>query len=623
MNAFTLVLLDAAIKGTVLLAVALCVVPAMRRASAAARHLVLTVAMLGLLALPALSTLLPAWRVLPIGPLAASQNPTSTQPAPSTPITPSLSEPAMQAIPVDDTTPRNTPLPSGQTELTAPLIVTSATPAAIRVEDLLHCLPYLWFTIALLALAPLPLSALALRRLERNAAPVTNPALLSQLDSLRGRLRLSATVQLLHTPNRSMPMTWGLIHPRILLPTHLLSDLSAVEPVLLHELAHIQRRDCLIQCLAHVACAMHWFNPLAWLIARRMVTERERACDDVVLTTLSVADGATTYADRLLQIASGLRSRRHYHAAAIAMARPSKLEGRLLAILDNNRNRNAVNLAGALAAIFIAAVVMVPVAMLKAAGESADPSADMATGQVDPQPTDESSEGRQPEQTESVPPVLNPDVVDAKILELRKRQTVLEEQREMIRQQIHSREAWIRTQSPLIQVTKEVPNPELQTLLDRKAQTENELFAYLSKPGQPTDAHPTVQRLKDLITQLDAEITQKQSTVTQVTEQQPNTALFDAENQVRHWSGELSRLNQLLAAARLELDHHASIQSQSLTLPDGRVIRFRRTDEEKRMVIPDYDRRPVVLDLASGELLEVDTGQGDVREITHKPAFPR
>ena len=97
-----------------------------------------------------------------------------------------------------------------------------------------------------------------------------------------------------------MPMTWGLPHtahppPYGSRPAGLPEQRTAV---LLHELAHIRRRDCAAQLLAQLACAGYWFNPLVWLAWRRMQVERERACDDLVLGTGACA---SSYAQHLLK----------------------------------------------------------------------------------------------------------------------------------------------------------------------------------------------------------------------------------------------------------------------------------------------------------------------------------
>ncbi len=134
-----------------------------------------------------------------------------------------------------------------------------------------------------------------------------------------------------------MPLTWGWWRPVILLPAQ--ADEWSPERrrvVLLHELAHVKRWDCLTQMMAWLACAVYWFNPLVWVAARRMCIERERACDDLVL------DGgckASDYAAHLVEIARTFR--RVPQVAAIAMARSSRLEGRIAAIVDGSRARRA------------------------------------------------------------------------------------------------------------------------------------------------------------------------------------------------------------------------------------------------------------------------------------------
>ena len=122
--------------------------------------------------------------------------------------------------------------------------------------------------------------------------------------------------------------------------------------VLLHELAHVKRRDCLTHLLAQAACAVYWFNPLAWMAARQARAERERACDDLVL---AAGTRGSDYAEELLQIARVMRSGRFpavLAGATLAMAHRSQLEGRLMAILDPRIPRRGLTRLRALVTTF-------------------------------------------------------------------------------------------------------------------------------------------------------------------------------------------------------------------------------------------------------------------------------
>ena len=135
----------------------------------------------------------------------------------------------------------------------------------------------------------------------------------------------------------TVPMVWGLFRPVILLPAD--ADEWAPErqrAVLLHELAHIQRQDWLMQIIAEIICAVYWFNPLVWFAARRMRTEVERACDDHVL---NAGYQSTDYAQHLLDIVRNIKALRSASRATVAMVRQSKIEGRLRTILAEHRNR--------------------------------------------------------------------------------------------------------------------------------------------------------------------------------------------------------------------------------------------------------------------------------------------
>jgi hypothetical protein len=128
--------------------------------------------------------------------------------------------------------------------------------------------------------------------------------------------------------------------------------------VLLHELAHVARFDCLTQLLAHAACAIYWFHPLAWWAANRLRLEREHACDDRVI---AAGAPAREYAGHLLEIAYSFGPRQA-PAVAVGMARSRQLEGRLLAVLDGARNRRVPARRARIAAAALAAVLIVPLA---------------------------------------------------------------------------------------------------------------------------------------------------------------------------------------------------------------------------------------------------------------------
>jgi beta-lactamase regulating signal transducer with metallopeptidase domain len=134
------------------------------------------------------------------------------------------------------------------------------------------------------------------------------------------------------------PCTWGVLRPILLLPAAGNAwPESARYAALVHELAHIQRRDALSTLISRFACVMHWYNPLVWFAAARVRRLQEQACDDAVLRT---GAAPSDYAQFLLDVAADTSGVPRPTRMALGMAHGSSLRARIVAILDPQATRS-------------------------------------------------------------------------------------------------------------------------------------------------------------------------------------------------------------------------------------------------------------------------------------------
>jgi beta-lactamase regulating signal transducer with metallopeptidase domain len=323
-----------------------------RRASAAMRHFIWTLAIGGMLLLPMLSPALPEWTVV------------VRTAAPTVPAEPIVSSAGAEGVPLPDTS-ASSPLSVGSTPY---------TPAAQPRADLAWpaVIGIVYATGAFILMLHLGWQQRGLRRLARQASEVHDVEWTRLLSDCARRLGVDRPVRLLRSREQSMPMAFGARRPAILIPA--VADTWPADrrrAVLLHELAHVARYDCLTQMFAFAACAMYWFHPAAWWIARRLRVERELACDDRVI---AAGTQARDYAGHLLEIAYAFGSYRA-PALAVSMARPRQLEGRMLAVLDAARNRRVPARRARLTGLAVAAALLLPLAAATATSAPAAPEA--------------------------------------------------------------------------------------------------------------------------------------------------------------------------------------------------------------------------------------------------------
>jgi HEAT repeat protein/beta-lactamase regulating signal transducer with metallopeptidase domain len=329
-NAAWLPAVDIMLKVTVVLGAAAVATMALARASAASRHLIWTLALIGALLLPVLSLALPRWQ-LPIIRLAAQPQATSTAALEHGPIEHVPPPPlAPRAHRDDATSVEQAPAAAPPASIDRTAERSSMAPASV-----VGWLALVWAIGAVAIIARLLAGLAAVQWLSRGTARVIDAPWLPLAIELASRVGVSRQITFAESATASMPMAVGLFRPAVLMPADAVRwPVERLRIVLLHELAHVKRRDCLTHALAQLACAMHWFNPLAWIAARHVRTERERACDDLVLAS---GTKGPDYAEELLEIARAMRGVRFptvMTGATLAMAHRSQLEGRLMAILD-------------------------------------------------------------------------------------------------------------------------------------------------------------------------------------------------------------------------------------------------------------------------------------------------
>lgn len=308
------------VKGSVVLVVAFLARLAMRRSSAARRHLVWLASLGVLLTLPLAQMRLPAWEVSPerapiVRPLLA---PVALRPA----------------------------LPSQEIKPAVTAVAPAPTAAADTSLDWSAVLPGVWLGGCLLLLGWIGFGLVRVGMLIRAGVPWTTPA---------------APARVLLCPGIRVPATAGVLRPVILLPLEATGwDEQRLLVVIAHETAHIRRRDWLWQVLTGITCAIYFFDPLVWIAAGQVRKESEFACDDAVL-----AHGIepTDYASQLLDIARGARFQL---ANTIGMARTTNVEERLRSVIDRSRRRTAVSGRALVAALGLTLGLAIPVAVIRA-----------------------------------------------------------------------------------------------------------------------------------------------------------------------------------------------------------------------------------------------------------------
>jgi bla regulator protein blaR1 len=305
----TALLIEVAAKSVVVAGAALGALRLTRKRSAAERSLIGHLGLVALIVLPAASLLAPGWNPLPASVQTA---PVLQAPAIAAPAAASLT-PAVNAV--------------------AAPVAAWTLPTAGDLAVWLYLLPLVALFLTMVV------AVVRLGAMHRRANVLVNPSWQAALAMAQRRMGFKHGTALLVSEELRSPVSWGVMRPIILLNEQAVGAVGEAEAIIAHELAHVARLDWAKLLISRLACALFWFNPLVWRLARECHQLREEAADDAVL--LSEVDGAD-YASLLVNAA------RHDNKALLIAAHgvaPGKdsLKRRITRVLDADLARGPAN----------------------------------------------------------------------------------------------------------------------------------------------------------------------------------------------------------------------------------------------------------------------------------------
>lgn len=306
------------LKATVILLLVLGITRLLNTRHAACQSVILNAGMLALLLLPLGSLYLPNLPILPRPQWLPTLSIPSTEPAPASQTTVITPAPLTHFTEIVPEPAQVTPTPNNPIPHIQSIIVMT--------------LSFYLIGLAIMAFR-LGGGILYLVTLRQKSTPIPAP-LAQRLKHLVNQLGLRRTVHLTFSARVNSPTQIGIFQPIIVLPTHLktTSNTQLLDMILLHELGHAYRWDCLARFMALCVRTLYWYHPLAWFTTRQFSETQELACDDWVVRQTNNMRG---YAEALLDVTAHLQTTRPV-VLGMSFPRTTRIIKRVQRLMDNN-----------------------------------------------------------------------------------------------------------------------------------------------------------------------------------------------------------------------------------------------------------------------------------------------
>ncbi|WP_052113104.1 M56 family metallopeptidase [Clostridium novyi] len=116
--------------------------------------------------------------------------------------------------------------------------------------------------------------------------------ILQLVSNCKKDMSIKSKMLIISNKNSNFPAIFGFINPRLILPKKICDEVNYDELryIILHEMAHLKRKDTIVGCIISILQILHWFNPILWYSFYKMRQDREIACDAFALSYIDSND---------------------------------------------------------------------------------------------------------------------------------------------------------------------------------------------------------------------------------------------------------------------------------------------------------------------------------------------
>jgi len=237
---------------------------------------------------------------------------------------------------------------------------TESVPASNRKLEILF---YLWLVGSVVAAGRVATGTAVCAKYRRKAKPLDSKRIIALVEKFSNRIGLRKIPAVMISDSTAVAYVNGLTRPVLFLPSQVSRwPEERLTSVLLHELAHIKRKDHISWPLINLAVSWLWFNPLVWVALDRIRRDKEKACDDYAISN---GFNKNRYAKHLLEVYTFLTTSDRPAPVSLPFVRKNQVKERIIYMLNQRIDRRPISRTRRLVFTVLLIAVAVPLISIK------------------------------------------------------------------------------------------------------------------------------------------------------------------------------------------------------------------------------------------------------------------